>query len=64
MTIQDMHTSFAQGLQRVNANAYDYFTNDEIDYWLNRAQERFIKDRAFITGDVKRIGFEGNNAFR
>lgn len=60
MTVQEMHTSFLQGLQRVNANAYDYLTADEIDYWINRAQERFIKDRAFITGDVKRIGFEGN----
>ena len=55
-----MHTAFAQGLQRVNANAYDYFTSDEIDHWLNRAMERFIKDRAFISGDVKQIGFEGN----
>jgi hypothetical protein len=60
MTVQEMHNAFNQGLQRVDANAYDYFTNEEIDLWLNRAQERFIKDRAFITGDLKRIGFEGN----
>lgn len=60
MTVQEMHTAFNQGLQRVNANAYDYFTSEEIDHWLNRAQERFIKDRAHITGDVKRVGFEGN----
>jgi hypothetical protein len=60
MTIQEMHTAFNQGLQRINANAYDFMLSAEIDYWLNRAQERFIKDRAFITGDVKRIGFEGN----
>ena len=55
-----MHTALLQGLQRVNANAYDFFTAEERDHWLNRAQGRFIKDRAFITGDVKRIGFEGN----
>jgi len=60
MTAQEMHTALLQGLQRVNANAYDFFTTEERDHWLNRAQERFIKDRAFITGDVKRIGFEGN----
>lgn len=60
MTVQEMHTALLQGLQRVNANAYDFFTAEERDHWLNRAQERFIKDRAFITGDVKRIGFEGN----
>lgn len=60
MTVLEMHTAFNQGLQRVNSSAYDYFTDEEINYWLNRAQERFIKDRAFITGDVKRVGFEGN----
>ncbi len=60
MTVQEMHYALEQGLQRVAANAYDYLLDEEKDYWLNRAQDRFIKDRAFITGDVKRIGFEGN----
>jgi len=60
MTVQEMHYALEQGLQRIAANAYDYLLNEEKDYWLNRAMERFIKDRAFITGDVKRIGFEGN----
>lgn len=60
MTVNEMHIAFNQGLQRINANAYDFMTSDEIDYWLNRAQERFVKDRAFVTGDVKRVGFEGN----
>lgn len=60
MTVQEMHTSLLQGLQRVNANAYDYFTSEELDHWLNRAMERFIKDRAFKSGDVKQLGFAGN----
>lgn len=60
MTVQEMHTALEQGLQRVAANAYDYLLDDEKDFWLNRAMERFIKDRAFQSGDVKRIGFEGN----
>jgi hypothetical protein len=60
MTVQEMHYALDQGLQRVAANAYDYLLDDEKDFWLNRAMERFIKDRAFITGDVKRVGFEGN----
>lgn len=60
MTVQEMHYALQQGLQRVAANAYDYLLDDEMDFWLNRAMERFIKDRAFITGDVKRVGFEGN----
>lgn len=55
-----MHYALEQGLQRVAANAYDYLLDAEKDHWLNRAQDRFIKDRAFISGDVKRIGFEGN----
>ena len=60
MNVQEMHYAFLQGLQRVNANAYDFFTSEEIDHWLNRAQERFIKDRAYISSDIKQIGFEGN----
>jgi len=60
MTVQEMHYALEQGLQRVAANAYDYLLDEEKDHWLNRAQDRFIKDRAFISGDVKRIGFEGN----
>jgi hypothetical protein len=60
MTVQEMHTALLQGLQRVNANAYDYFTAEELDHWLNRAMERFIKDRAFKSGDVKQLGFAGN----
>lgn len=60
MNAQDMHIALLQGLQRVAANAYDYLTAEEIDFWLNRAQDRFVKDRAFITGDVRQIGFQGN----
>lgn len=55
-----MHYAFNQGLQRVNANAYDTFLTEEIDLWLNRAQERFVKQRAHQTGDIKRVGFEGS----
>lgn len=60
MTAQEMIYALEQGLQRVAANAYDFLLDEEKEFWLNRAQDRFIKDRAFISGDVKRIGFEGN----
>jgi len=57
MTVQELHYSFDQGLQKVGSYAYDNFLPDEIDFWLNRAQERFIKDRLFITADAKQLGF-------
>ena len=36
MTVQEMHTAFNLGLQRIAANAYDTFLNEEIDFFLNR----------------------------
>lgn len=60
MTVQELHYAVDQALQKVGSYAYDNFLPEEIDYWLNRAQERFIKDRAFISGDMKGLGFAGN----
>lgn len=60
MTVQELHYAVDQGLQKVGSYAYDNFLSDEIDYWLNRAQERFIKDRAFVESDIKGLGFAGS----
>lgn len=60
MTVQELHYAVDQGLQKVGSYAYDNFLEDEIDYWLNRAQERFIKDRAFVEADIKQLGFAGS----
>jgi len=60
MTVQELHYAVDQGLQKVGSYAYENFLSAEIDYWLNRAQERFIKDRSFIESDPKGIGFAGN----
>lgn len=60
MTVQELHYAVDQGLQKIGSYAYDNFLPEEIDYWLNRAQERFVKDRAFISADIKGIGFVGN----
>jgi hypothetical protein len=60
MTVQELHYAIDQGLQKVGSYAYDNFLPDEIDYWLNRAQERFVKDRAFAHSDVKGLGFVAN----
>lgn len=60
MTVQEMHYAVDQGLQKVASSVYDYFLADEVDFWLNRAQERFIKQRLYRATDPKKIGFEGN----
>ena len=60
MTVQELHYAVDQGLQKVGSFAYDNFLPEEIDHWLNRAQERFIKDRAFSHSDMKQLGFVAN----
>jgi hypothetical protein len=60
VTVQELHYAVDQGLQKVGSYAYDNFLQEEIDFWLNRAQERFIKDRAFAHSDEKRLGFVAN----
>ena len=60
MTVQEMHYAVDQGLQKVASSVYDYFLADEVDFWLNRAQERYIKQRLYRATDPKKIGFEGN----
>tara|TARA_R100001510_G_C7651442_1_gene209117 strand:+ start:1232 stop:1924 length:693 start_codon:yes stop_codon:yes gene_type:complete len=60
MTVQEMHFAVDQGLQKVASSVYDYFLPEEVDFWLNRAQERFIKQRLYKQTDPKKVGFEGN----
>ena len=57
MTVQEMHYAVDQGLQKVASSVYDYFLPEEVDFWLNRAQERFIKQRLGKVSDPKRLGF-------
>lgn len=57
MTVQEMHYAVDQGLQKVASSVYDYFLPEEVDFWLNRAQERFIKQRLGKISDPKRLGF-------
>ena len=60
MTVQEMHYAVDQGLQKVASSVYDYFLAEEVDFWLNRAQERYIKQRLYKQTDPKKLGFEGN----
>lgn len=55
-----MHYAVDQGLQKVGSFVYDTFLEEEIDFFLNKMQERFIKDRVFRTSDPKRLGFSLN----
>lgn len=57
MTVQEMHYAVDQGLQKVASSVYDYFLPEEVDFWLNRAQERYIKHRLSIVSDPKKLGF-------
>lgn len=60
MTVQEMHYAVDQGLQKVGSFVYDTFLEEELDFFLNKMQERFIKDRVFKTSDPKRLGFSLN----
>jgi hypothetical protein len=60
MTVQEMHYALDQGLQKVASSVYDYFLPEETDFWLNRAQERYIKQRLHPVMDPKKLGFSKN----
>ena len=45
MTVQDMHNEFKVSLDKVDSSAYPEFLDWEIDYYLNEAQDRLIKNR-------------------
>lgn len=53
MTIQDFHNAIDIELDKTLDFEYPYMIPEKKDYWLNKAQERFVKSRAF-----------GNNMFR
>ncbi len=58
MIIQDMHIAIDLELNKVNSNLYDVVLPQEKDYFLNRAQERFIKQRYGAKSNNKGEGFE------
>ncbi len=60
MTILEMHHAVEQGLQKVASNSFDTFLPEEIDFALNKMQERFVKQRFFFASDPKRQGLHGS----
>ena len=47
MTVQEMHIAFRLGLDKSNSSFVRYYLPNEIDYWLNYAVERIVKQRLF-----------------
>ena len=46
MTVAEMHTGVKIQLDKIDSLSYPNFTDDEIDYMLNREQDKFVKHRA------------------
>jgi hypothetical protein len=58
MTVNEMHIAIDLELNKLNSNLYDNILPQEKDYFLNRAQERLIKQRYGAKSNAKREGFE------
>lgn len=57
-SISDMHIFIDLELNKVNSGFYDTVLPEEKDYFLNKAQERFVKDRYNAASNPKDKGFE------
>lgn len=58
MTVNDMHIAIDLELNKLNSNLYDIILPQEKDYFLNRAQERLIKQYYSPKSNKKGEGFE------
>lgn len=59
MTLQEFHINFGIELDKTLDFEYPYIQPEQIDYWLNKAQDRFIKNRLYPQNPNKK-GFEEN----
>jgi hypothetical protein len=57
MTVAEMHYALQNGLQRQGSYAYDDFQGEEIDFNLNLAQRKWVKQRADVSLEDP-FGFE------
>ncbi len=57
MTIQEFHINFNIELDKTLDFEYPYIQPEQIDYWLNKAQDRFIKERLYPQNPARK-GFE------
>lgn len=59
MTISEMHNAVKMGLDKTSSLSLPAFENVEIDFWLNKAQEKFID---MIYNEYKQLG-EGSRMY-
>ena len=57
MTVQELHTAFKFGLDKLDSLNYPSIEPEEIDLLLNQAQDRYVKQRYGINNN-KRQSFE------
>lgn len=57
MTVQEFHNNFNIEIDKTLDFELPYMLPEKVDYWLNKAQERFVKSRAFGNNYFK-TGFE------
>ena len=57
MTVTDMHINFKLILDKTDSLNYPDFESEEIDKWLNIAQERYVKQR-YGGMNMRRESFE------
>lgn len=57
MTVQQFHREFKIALDKVDSESYPEFLPGEIDYYLNEAQDRFIKQR-YGLNNIYKAGYE------
>jgi hypothetical protein len=59
MTIQEFHIAFNLEIDKTADFELPYMSPEQIDYWLNKAQNRFVSSRAFGTNPLGKA-FEEN----
>lgn len=57
MNIAQFHREFKIAFDKADSEAYPEFLDGEIDYYLNEAQDRFIKQR-YGVNNIYRAGYE------
>jgi hypothetical protein len=60
MTVADMHIAVNQGVQKIASHQVDVLLPQEIDFELNKAQDKFVKNRYNQFGNKYSRGFEGS----
>lgn len=60
MNVTSLHINTRLELDKINSGLYDYLTDEEVDYYLNKAQTEFIKQRYNPDSNQYRTGFEQN----